>query len=71
MKLRPQKGDLVQMVLTPAARKFFKNAGITFVATVLQCRHKTNAYYILPANSPLTTEPYWVSGDLIEVLRDS
>ena len=50
-------GDLVRIKL---------HTTLNFLAVVIQCRHKTGAYYIYPANSPLTTHPYWVDGSMIE-----
>ena len=66
---RPKRGDLVKIFITPKFDKLLKNAGVMFVGTVLECRYKTDAYYILPANSPLTTEPYWIAGSMVEVVR--
>lgn len=59
-----KKGDLVKIVTGTRL-----DGIVNFVGTVLQCRYKTDAYYILPANSPFTTLPYWVGGYQIEPLR--
>jgi hypothetical protein len=52
-------GDLVRI-------RTNKLLTLNFLAVVLKCRHKTDIYYVCPANSPYTTLPYWVEGSMIE-----
>lgn len=61
---RPKKGDLVKILTHTKLDKL-----ASFVGTVLQCRYKTDAYFILPANSPFTDLPYWVGGYQLQVLE--
>lgn len=60
---RIKKGDLVKILTLTTLDKFSN-----FVGTVLECRYKTDAYFILPANSPFTAQPYWLAGDQLRVL---
>ena len=69
MNHRICKGDLVKIVTNTKLDKMLERKKITFMGTVLECRYKTDAYRILPANSPFTTEPYWVDGSSLAVLR--
>ena len=57
-------GDLVRI-------RTNKLLTLNFLAVVLQCRYKTDAYYVCPANSPYTTLPYWGEGTMIEGVMDS
>lgn len=66
---RFKKGDLVKIVTNTKLDVLMKKSGLTIFATVLECRYKTDAYRILPANNPLTSEAYWIGGDNIEVAR--
>lgn len=66
---RINKGDLVKIVTNTKFDTMLSKKNVTFLGTVLECRYKTDAYRIAPANSPFTTEPYWVSGSNLEVLR--
>ena len=66
---RPRRGDLVKIFINQSFDKMLRKNNITFMGTVLECRYKTNAYRILPANSPFTTEPYWIDGSNLQVLR--
>ena len=68
---RIHKGDLVKVITNTKFDKMLENKKILFLATVLECRYKTDAYRILPANSPFTTEAYWIEGTNLEVLRSS
>lgn len=58
-----KKGDLVKILTLSRLDEC-----IDYVATVLQCRYKVDAYLILPANSPFTTAPYWLAGTNLKVL---
>lgn len=60
---RPKKGDLVKILTHTKLDKL-----ASFVGTVLQCRYKTDAYFIAPANSPFTVEPYWLAGSQLRVI---
>ena len=68
---RIHRGDLVKVITNTKFDKMLENKKILFLATVLECRYKTDAYRILPANSPFTTEAYWIEGTNLEVLRSS
>ena len=66
---RIHRGDLVKVITNTKFDKMLERKKILFLATVLECRYKTDAYRILPANSPFTTEAYWIEGTNLEVLR--
>ena len=60
---RIKKGDLVKILTLTTLDKFSN-----FVGTVLECRYKTDVYFIAPANSPFTVEPYWRPGSQLRVI---
>jgi hypothetical protein len=63
-----KKGDIVKIVSNTKFDEMLKE-NFAFVGTVLECRHKTNAYLVFPANSPFYDEPYWTDGKHLEKLE--
>jgi len=64
------KGDLVRFKTNTALDALIKKVDFSFIGTVLECRHKTNAYYVCPWNSPFTVDPYWISGHQLEAVKE-
>ena len=63
-----KRGDLVRIRTFTAIDQMMERKKLYFVGTVLECRYKTGAYYIYPANSPLATTPYWIDAGSLEPL---
>jgi hypothetical protein len=66
-----KRGDLVRIRTFTAIDDMMQRKKLYFVGTVLECRYKVGAYCIYPANSPLTTEPYWIDAASLEPLPDT
>lgn len=66
-KKRIKKGDLVNILTGTKLDKILKDKNASFVGTVLECRYKTDAYLVFPANGPFIFEPYWTEGYRLEV----
>ena len=63
-----KRGNLVRILTHTRLDDYLKNTEQAFVGTVVECRHKTNAYKIFAVNNPFAKEPYWISGDKLELL---
>jgi hypothetical protein len=64
-----KRGDLVKILTHTKMDALLKKKNICFLATIIECRYKTDAYKVFPANSPFTEEAYWVGGYQLELVK--
>lgn len=62
-----QRGKLVRVLTLTQLDSLMKERKLGFFATVIECRYRSNKYFIMPWNSPVAAQPYWIGGEHLEL----
>lgn len=65
-----KRGDLVRVLTLTPLDRLMGEQGKNFIATVLECRYKSDRYRIVPWNSPISGDSYWIEGRKLTVLKN-